>query len=319
VGNFRKEPVCREAPTERRGEVVDFLDTSCRNQIKFSLYNMVYLRFRGLLALLMLLIYSLIWSCKTGSSDANQPPLFSLLDAKHTHIGFINKVEYTEEFNTYTYRNFYNGAGVGLGDFNNDGLTDIYFCSNQAGNKLYINKGNFVFEDITDKAGVGCKGSWSTGVSIADVNGDGWPDIYVCKSGKPDSPNRHNELFINNGDLTFTEKAVEYGLADIGLSNHASFFDYDRDGDLDCYLLNNSFQSVTEYDIKPGEREVRDPLGSNKLYRNDNGHFTDVSKEAGIYGSKIGFGLGVSVGDVIVTDGRIYTYLMIFLNAITFI
>ena len=109
---------------------------------------------------------------------------------------------------------------------------------------------------------------------------------------------RYNELFINNGDLTFSEKAAEYGLADLGLSNHASFFDYDRDGDLDCYLLNNSFQSVTEFDIKPGQRQVRDTLGGNKLYRNDGGHFIDVSEEAGIYGSKIGFGLGVSVGDV---------------------
>ncbi len=259
---------------------------------------MHYLRFTGSLAFAMLLICCLMWSCKTGQSDLNQTPLFSLLDKKHTHIGFINQLEYTEEFNTYTYRNFYNGAGVGLGDFNNDGLTDIYFCGNMAGNKLYINKGNFVFEDVTEKAGVACKGSWSTGVSIADINGDGWLDIYVCKSGNPKSENRHNELFINNGDLTFTEKAAEYGLADLGLSNHAAFFDYDHDGDLDCYLLNNSFQSVSEYDIKPGQRQVRDTLGGNKLYRNDNGHFVDVSKEAGIYGSKIGFGLGVSVGDV---------------------
>ena len=219
--------------------------------------------------------------------------MFSLLDKKHTHIDFENKLEYTEEYNTYTYRNFYNGAGVGLGDFNNDGLPDIYFCGNQVGNKLYINKGNFVFEDVTERAGVACKGSWSTGVSIADVNGDGWLDIYVCKSGAPGGVNRHNELFINNGDLTFTEKAAEYGLDDMGLSNHAAFFDYDRDGDLDCYLLNNSFQSVTEFDMKPDQRQIRDTLGGNKLYRNDNGHFVDVSKEAGIYGSKIGFGLGL--------------------------
>jgi enediyne biosynthesis protein E4 len=259
---------------------------------------MCFLKFKVLPGAIVLLLSVLAVSCKTGQSNSNEKPLFTLLDKKHTHIDFINQLTYTEDFNTYTYRNFYNGAGVGIGDFNNDGLPVIYFCSNMTGNKLYLNKGNFVFEDITEKAGVACQGSWSTGVSIADINGDGLPDIYVCKSGKPDSPNRHNELFINNGDLTFTEKAAEYGLADVGLSNHAAFFDYDHDGDLDCYLLNNSFQSVTEFDIKPGARNVRDSLGSNKLYRNDNGHFVDVSKEAGIYGSKIGFGLGVSVGDV---------------------
>jgi len=255
-------------------------------------------RIKVLSRTLMLILSVLAVSCKTNHSVSNQEPLFTLLDKKQTHIGFENKLEYTEEFNTYTYRNFYNGAGVGIGDFNNDGLPDIYFCGNQVGNKLYINKGNFVFEDVTEQAGVACAGSWSTGVSIADVNGDGWPDIYVCKSGKPGGPHRHNELFINNGDLTFTERAAEYGLDDMGLSNHAAFFDYDHDGDLDCYLLNNSFESVSEYDIKPGQRQIRDTLGSNKLYRNDNGHFVDVSKEAGIYGSKIGFGLGVSIGDV---------------------
>ncbi len=130
------------------------------------------------------------------------------------------------------------------------------------------------------------------------MNGDGWLDIYVCKSGVPDSPHRYNELFINNGDLTFTERAKEYGLDNLGLSNHASFFDYDRDGDLDCYLLNNSFQSVTEFDMKPGQRQIPDTLGGNKLFRNDNGHFVDVTRSAGIYCSKIGFGLGVSVGDI---------------------
>lgn len=239
-----------------------------------------------------------VWSCSTGESDLFQAPLFSLLDEKQTRIGFLNQLEYTEEYNTYTYRNFYNGAGVGLGDFNNDGLPDIYFCGNIVDNKLYINKGNFVFEDVTERAGVACPDVWSTGVSIADVNGDGWLDIYVCKSGDPNAPNRCNELFINNGDLTFSEKATEYGIADLGLSTHATFFDYDRDGDLDCYLLNNSFQSVSEYDLKPGQRQVRDTLGGNKLYRNEGGYFKDVSEEAGIYGSKIGFGLGVSVGDV---------------------
>jgi len=259
---------------------------------------MIYKRLSRLFSGLILFIFSMIWSCKPGQKESDGRHLFTLLEEKQTNIDFVNQLDYTEEFNTYTYRNFYNGAGVGLGDFNNDGLPDIYFCGNLVDNKLYLNKGNFVFEDITDKAGVACHGVWSTGVSIADVNGDGWLDIYICKSGDPKSNNRYNELFINNGNLTFTEKAKEYGLADVGLSNHASFFDFDRDGDLDCYLLNNSFQSVSDFDIKPGARELRDTLGGNKLYRNDNGHFVDVSKEAGIYGSKIGFGLGVSIGDV---------------------
>ena len=240
----------------------------------------------------------LLSSCKTDHDHNPARKRFTLIPAAVSHIDFLNRVEYTREYNTYTYRNFYNGAGVGLGDLNNDGLLDIYFCGNLEDNKLYINKGDFVFEDVTEKAGVTCHDVWSTGVSIADVNGDGWLDIYVCKSGDPNRRHRHNELFINNGDGTFTEEAARYGLDDLGLSTHASFFDYDRDGDLDCYLLNNSFQSVTQYDLKPGLREIRDTLGGNKLYRNDGGHFTDVSRQAGIYGSKIGFGLGVSVGDV---------------------
>ena len=246
---------------------------------------------------IFLICISLI-SCNENQTRSNQKALFELMNNKKIGVDFINQLNSTENLNTYTYRNFYNGAGVGIGDINKDGLPDLYFCGNLVGNKLYLNKGNFQFEDITQKAGVSCAGSWSTGVSMADVNGDGWLDIYVCKSGDPKSKNRHNELFISNGDLTFSEKAKEYGLAELGLSNHATFFDYDRDGDLDCYLLNNSFQSVTEFDMKPDQRQQRDPLGGNKLFRNDDNHFTDVSQEAGIYGSKIGFGLGVSVGDV---------------------
>lgn len=251
--------------------------------------------FRIITALLVLIF---CFSCESEKDELKQEQRFTQLHATHTNIDFVNNLEYTEEYNTYTYRNFYNGAGVGLGDFNNDGLLDIYFCGNLVDNKLYINKGNFIFEDVTEKAGVACPDVWSTGVSIADVNGDGWLDIYVCKSGDPERGYRHNELFINNGDLTFTEKAAEYGIDDLGLSTHAVFFDYDRDGDLDCYLLNNSFQSETTFDIEAGLREIRDTLGGNKLYRNDGDHFVDVSEEAGIYGSKIGFGLGANVGDV---------------------
>mgnify|MGYP005847405159 CR=1 FL=1 len=163
---------------------------------------MGYCRFNTFLQGVLILITIFLNSCNTKESYSVHKMLFTLLSEKHTRIDFINLVEYNEEYNPYTYRNFFNGAGVGLGDINNDGLTDVYFCANQSGNRLYLNKGNFVFEDITEKAGVGCRGSWSTGVSIADINGDGWLDIYVCKSGNPQSTHRSNELFINNGDLS---------------------------------------------------------------------------------------------------------------------
>ncbi|MFN3841501.1 MAG: VCBS repeat-containing protein [Cyclobacteriaceae bacterium] len=223
---------------------------------------------------------------------------FVLLPPATTGIDFTNRLTFTEAFNCYTYRNFYNGAGVAIGDVNNDGLPDIYFSGNQVDNKLYLNKGNFQFEDITDKAGVACSNVWSTGVSFADVNADGWLDIFVCKSGPPLGGNRYNELFINNGDLTFTEQAAAWGVADEGLSIHAVFFDYDKDGDLDFYLLNNSNRPVGIFDLNIGQRNIRDPFGGNKLYRNDGNRFTDVSEQAGIYGSAIGFGLGVTVADV---------------------
>ncbi|MCH7412732.1 VCBS repeat-containing protein [Belliella sp. R4-6] len=227
-----------------------------------------------------------------------EPLLFELMDKSHTGVNFKNELSYTEQFNPYTFRNFYNGGGVALGDINNDGLVDIFFTGNQVENKLYLNKGNFQFEDITEMAGLAVSGIWSTGVSMADVNGDGYLDIYICKSGPLGGEQRHNELFINNGDLTFTEMSKEYGLADEGLSQHAVFFDFDKDGDLDMYLLNNSARSIGINDLRLGQREVRDPLGGNKLYRNDNGKYHDVSEEAGIYGSTIGYGLGVTVSDV---------------------
>ncbi len=244
---------------------------------------------------LLLSLSFIILGC-TKSSD--KAPLFEKVEASESGVDFENELEYDEQLNAYTYKNFYNGAGVSLGDINNDGLTDIYFSGNLVDNKLYLNKGNFQFEDITESAGVACKNVWSSGVSMADVNGDGLLDIFICKSGPLEGEHRYNQLFINNGDLTFTDKAKEYGIDEVGLSIHAAFFDYDRDGDLDFYLLNNSTRSVGGYDLRQGQRELRDPNGGNKLYRNDGEKFTDVSEEAGIYGSAIGFGLGVTVADV---------------------
>ncbi len=236
-----------------------------------------------------------LFSCK---SETKENTLFTELSSDHTGIDFANNLAFDQKFNIYTYRNFYNGGGVALGDINNDGLIDIYLTANQGANKLYLNKGNFTFEDITEKAGVSGTKAWSTGVSMADVNGDGWLDIYVCNSGDVKGDNKENELFINNGDLTFSEKAKEYGVADRGFTTHAAFLDYDKDNDLDLYILNNSYQAIGSFNLRKNERPKRDSLGGDKLLRNDNGHFTDVSEEAGIYGSLIGFGLGVTVGDI---------------------
>jgi enediyne biosynthesis protein E4 len=231
------------------------------------------------------------------SSETNKQPLF--IDVTHdSGVDFTNNLAFTSELNPYTYRNFYNGSGVAIGDINNDGLLDIYFTGNQVGSKLYLNTGNFNFTDITDKAGVGTEGSWSTGVTMADINADGFLDIYVCKSGAPNSPKRHNELFINNGDLTFTEMAHHYGLDVVGLSVQSAFFDYDRDGDLDCYLLTNSFKSIGNFDLIKDRRFTPDPNnGGNKFFINDNGKFIDFTKQAGIFNSEIGFGLGITLGD----------------------
>ena len=266
--------------------------------ICFSKRRTILSNVRGFVSQQMVLFVVVCLSGCRLNNVGNADKLFTLLPSSATGINFANDVQYTEELNAYTFRNFYNGGGVGIGDINNDGLPDIFFCGNLKSNKLYLNKGNFKFEDITDKAGLNSEGVWSTGVTFADVNGDGLLDIYVCKSGNFKSKNRSNALYINNGNNTFTDRAKEYGLNNMGLSTHAEFFDYDHDGDLDCYLLNNSFRSVGNYDLIKDQRNIPDTLGGNKLYRNDNGHFTDVTAKAGIYSSKIGFGLGVTIADV---------------------
>lgn len=259
------------------------------------------------LSLLMLkyfpfIIAFIFFSCKQRTS----PELFT--QQENTGIDFDNSLKETKDFNVFKYRNFYNGGGVAVGDINNDGLPDLFFTANQGTNKLYLNKGNFSFEDISVKAGFVDKKQWSTGVTFADINNDGWLDIYVCNAGSMfDSSLRKNQLFINNHDLTFTEKAAAYGLDNDGYSTQASFFDYDLDGDLDCFIVNNTpipvntLNYANKRDLPASEwTSVAEFLrgGGDHLYRNDNGKFTEITRQAGIHGSLISLGLGVTVGDV---------------------
>ena len=239
--------------------------------------------------ILILLPLGLI-SC--NKSDAR----FEKRSSIETGIDFQNNLEYTEDFNPYTYRNFFNGGGVALGDINNDGLIDIYFTGNIVDNALYLNKGNWKFENITESAGVLCQDNWSTGATFIDINNDGLLDLYVAKSGKPGGNNRHNELFINQGDLTFIESSKEYGLDIEGLSVHASFFDYDGDLDLDAYVLNNSIRSVGTYDLIEGQRNIPSDDG-NQLLENVDNRFFNVSSDKGVFSSNIGFGLGITMSD----------------------
>ena len=251
-------------------------------------------------------LFILFFLSSCTSNEVKPPKLFERISPEDSGIHFINKIENTEKFNIFSYRNFYNGGGVSTGDINNDGLADIYFTNNLGKNKLYLNKGNFQFEDITESAGIGGTKAWSTGVVMVDINNDGWLDIYVCNAGYVEGDNHENELFINNKNNTFTENAKQYNLNENGYTTHAAFFDYDQDGDLDCYILNNSFIPVNtlnysnKRELYAEDWDVRDFVkgGGDKLLKNENGTFIDVSKEAGIYGSLIGFGLGVTLGDV---------------------
>ncbi len=252
--------------------------------------------FRQLLYLLSTVI--LFANC---TNKADTKTLFTLLPAKQTGIDFENKIVDTAQFNILDYLYYYNGGGVAIGDINNDGLADIYFSSNQGSNKLYLNKGNLQFEDITDKAGVAGSGNWKTGVTMADVNGDGLLDIYVSEVGGYKSLKGRNELFINRGDLSFSEQAVDYGLAIEGFNTQAVFFDYDQDNDLDVFIVNHSVHSSESYGDS-SMRSTKNASSGDKLFRNDEvgsvRKFVEVTSEAGIYSSVIGYGLNVVVGDL---------------------
>ena len=232
-----------------------------------------------------------------AGEDAAAPPLFTRLSASETGIAFRNGIIERDGFNVLEYEYFYNGGGVAAGDVNGDGLPDLYFSANMDQDRLYLNRGGLVFEDVTEQAGLVSEFGWTTGVTMGDINGDGHLDIYVCKSGRVSADRRRNALYVNNGDGTFTERAAEYGLDDPAYSNHVALFDYDRDGDLDLYLLNHSIRRLSRFYVDY-MRSSRDSLVGDKLYRNDGGSFTDVSEAAGIIGNPLGFGLSVIVGDL---------------------
>jgi hypothetical protein len=228
--------------------------------------------------------------CFISCSKEEETPttLFSKLSSYSTNIDFKNIVKETPEFNFLNYTYIYNGGGVAVGDINNDGLEDLFFTSNHGDNKLYLNEGDFEFDDITETANITTKTGWTTGVTMVDINNDGWLDIYVCKSGSLNShPNRRNKLFINQKNNTFKESSRQYGLDHIGFSTQAYFFDFDNDDDLDMYLVNHRKDFSNS--------KIKEPYNSDQLFRNDGSHFTNVTKPSGILNK--GWGLSASIGD----------------------
>ncbi|MGH7521053.1 MAG: FG-GAP repeat domain-containing protein, partial [Gemmatimonadales bacterium] len=230
-----------------------------------------------------------------ASCDRAPPPLFERVSPAASGVSFSNTLPQDSALNIVNYLYYYNGGGVAAGDVDGDGLVDLYFTSNLGKNRLYRNLGQFRFEDVTDRAGVADSAGWKSGVTMADVNGDGHLDIYV--SGVHDQLQGRNVHYVNNGDGTFTDRTAEYGLGFAGYGTQAAFFDYDGDGDLDMYLLNSSTHA--ERARAPStSRTVRNPRAGDRLYRNDRGRFVDVSDHAGILGGVEGFGLGIAISDL---------------------
>ncbi len=241
---------------------------------------------------LIFLSLSIVFSCSTKNEGA----LFKKLSSEETGITFVNELTASDDLNILDYLYFYNGGGVAIGDINNDNLPDIFLSANQTKNQLYLNKGNMTFENISEKAGIAGNSSWNTGAVMGDINGDGLLDIYVCAVVGLNGFNGHNELFINKGDGTFEESAAKYGLDFDSFSSNAAFLDYDLDGDLDMYLLNHAVHTQETFG-NVNLRFQRNFESGDKLLRNDNGIFVDVSEEAGIFGGVNGYGLGIAISD----------------------
>lgn len=239
----------------------------------------------------------------TGRKKNDIPVLFDVLDNTKTGLDFSNNLSASPDFNMLKYMYFYNGAGVGAGDFNNDGRIDLFFASNQSQNKIYLNKGDLQFTDVTTAAKIPDDGGWSTGVSIADVNDDGLLDIYVCRVGHFESLQSRNQLLIckgisDTGIPYYNDEAQKYGVDFSGFSTQAAFFDFDLDGDLDMYLLNHSLRYSSTFAPRDSFKETIDSLSGDRFFRNDGNHFTDISKTAGINQTVIGYGLGIAVSDI---------------------
>lgn len=242
----------------------------------------------------------ILYSCQTNKIEN---PLFVTLDAAATGLNFTNKLTATPHFNMFHYMYFYNGAGIGAGDFNNDGLIDLYFSANQVDNKLYLNKGGLQFKDVTTQSKITQDGGWSTGVSVVDINNDGLLDIYVSKVGNYETLKSKNQLFIcqgidKDGIPTYAEKAKDFGLDFSGMSTQAAFFDYDLDGDLDLFLLNHTVHQNGTFAERKNFLGTYHPLSGDRMYRNDGPIFTDITKASGIHSSAISYGLGVAVADI---------------------
>jgi hypothetical protein len=262
---------------------------------------------RSFLVILIISLASLSFmGCHHGAPEEQTgPPPFKALDHSSTGLDFSNTLHPTTGFNVFDYMYFYNGGGIGAGDFNNDGLVDLFFASSQEKNRLYLNKGSLKFRDVTDSAGVPEDGGWSTGVSVVDINNDGLLDIYICRVGRLGGlPTTHNQFLVcqgigKDGIPRYKDEAAKYGLDFSGFSTQAAFFDYDGDGYLDMYLMNHSIHQNGTFGIRKDKLATTTPFSGDHLFHNDgNGHFTDVTKQTGINSSVIGYGLGLDISDI---------------------